>query len=214
VYTPPHFREERVAVLHALLREYPLATLVTRGPDGLCADHIPMEVEPGGPDGLGVLRGHVARANPVWREAAGGDALAVFQGPSGYVTPSWYPAKAAHGQVVPTWNYAVVHAHGPLRAIDDREWLRAFVTRLTERHEGGRAAPWHVTDAPADYVERMLGGIVGLELTVRRLEGKWKVSQNRDAADRAGVVAGLRAAGDAASLAMAEAVERAGGGRP
>jgi transcriptional regulator len=157
------------------------------------------------PARFGPLRAHVARANPVWRDGAG-DALVIFQGPALYVTPSWYPSKREGGKVVPTWNYAVVHASGVLRAIDDATWLRAFVTRLTDRHEGRRAAPWKVTDAPADYVDKMLTAIVGIELPVARLVGKWKVSQNRPAADRAGVIAGLEADGDDAARAMAAAV--------
>jgi transcriptional regulator len=209
VYNPPHFREDRLPVLHALIREHGLATLVTLGPDGLSANHIPMAVH--GDDGpLGTLRGHVSRANPVWhRTAADVEALAIFQGPQAYVSPAWYPSKKETGKVVPTWNYAVVHAHGPLRVIEDREWLRALVQRLTARYEGDRPDPWRVTDAPADYVEGMLNGIVGLEIPIRRLEGKWKVSQNRPAADRTGVVAGLRAAGDRERADMADLVDEA-----
>jgi transcriptional regulator len=213
VYNPPDFREDRLPVLHAFIREHGLATLITLGPDGLVADHIPMEVH--ADDGpLGTLRGHVSRANPVWHHAAPGmEALAVFQGPQTYVTPAWYPTKQETGKVVPTWNYAVVHARGPLRAIEDREWLRALVERLTARYEADRADPWHVSDAPEDFVEGMLKGIVGLEIPIRHLEGKWKVSQNRPAADRAGVVAGLRAAGGPARAAMADLVDEAGRAR-
>ena len=161
MYNPPHFREERLPVLHAFIREHGLATLVTLGPDGLVADHIPMEVH--ADDGpFGTLRGHVSRANPVWHRAAPGmEALAVFQGPQTYVSPAWYPTKQETGKVVPTWNYAVVHARGPLHAVEDRAWLRALVERLTARYEADRADPWHVTDAPEDFVEGMLEGIVG-----------------------------------------------------
>ena len=210
MYLPSHFKEDRLPVLHQLIRDHPLATLVTLGPDGLVANHIPMEIEPGG--ALGILRGHVARANPVWRDTRSNvEALAVFQGAQGYVTPAWYQTKAESGKVVPTWNYVVVHASGPLRAIDDPAWLRRFVTRLTDHHEGRRRdragdEPWRVTDAPDDYVERQLGGIVGIEIPLTRLEGKWKMSQNRTGEDREAVVAGLRAAGDPASLALAELV--------
>jgi transcriptional regulator len=209
MYNPAHFRETRVPVLHDLIRRHPLAALVTLGPDGLVANHIPMEVDPeSGP--WGTLRGHVARANPVWQEAARDvDALAIFAGPQRYITPSWYPTKQESGRVVPTWNYAVVHARGPLRAIDDPAWLRDFVTRLTARHEAERRAPWHVTDAPADFIERQLGAIVGIEIPLRRLEGKWKVSQNRAATDRVGVVAGLREGGEPAAHAMADLVAEA-----
>jgi transcriptional regulator len=210
VYNPGHFVEDRLPVLHELIRAHPLATLVTVTPEGLVANHIPMEVGPGD-SAFGTLRGHVSRANPLWRTATGGAALAIFQGPQGYVSPAWYPAKAEHGRVVPTWNYAVVHAHGSLRAIDDPAWLRAFVERLTDAHEERRPAPWHVSDAPEEYIERQLQGIVGLEMEIVRLEGKWKMSQNRSAEDRAGIVQGLRHAGDAAGHALADVVaERMG----
>jgi transcriptional regulator len=207
-----------VPVLHQFITEHPLAALVTAGPDGLTADHVPMEIDPAG-GALGTLRGHVSRANPLWQRASGTMVLAIFQGPQGYVTPAWYPAKAEHGRVVPTWNYAVVHAHGELRAVDDARWLRAFVERLTDAHEGGRAKRWHVADAPEEFIERQLGGIVGIEIALSRLEGKWKMSQNRSAQDRAGVVHGLRRDGDAPSLALAEVVARraqddGGTGRP
>ncbi|MBC8056637.1 MAG: FMN-binding negative transcriptional regulator, partial [Rhizobiales bacterium] len=146
--------------------------------------------------GPGVLRAHVARANPLWREARGDiDSLVVFQGEQAYISPSFYAAKAEHGKVVPTWNYCVVQARGRLRAVDDAEWLRAFVTRLTDRHEAPRAQPWAVTDAPEDYIATMLRAIVGIEIVLKALTGKWKVGQNRSAADRAGVARGLADAG-------------------
>jgi transcriptional regulator len=211
MYLPKHFAETRIEVLHALVRAHPLGALVTLGAGGLEANHIPFEIDPD-PAPFGTLRGHVARANPLWRELSrGGDALAIFQGPSTYVSPSWYPSKQADGKVVPTWNYAVVHAYGPLRAVDDAAWLRAFVERLTNRHESGRTAPWHVTDAPADYVDKMVTAIVGIELPVTRLLGKWKTSQNRPARDRAGVVAGLEQDGGDAARAMAALVRETGG---
>jgi transcriptional regulator len=209
MYNPPHFKEERLPVLHELIRAHGFATLVTLGPDGLVANHIPMEIV-ADRGALGTLRGHVARANPVWRATSPGtEALAIFQGPHGYVTPSWYRTKEESGKVVPTWNYVVVHAHGPLQAIDDPVWVRAFVEHLTESHEEGRARPWHVTDAPEEYIAAMVKGIVGIEIPITRLEGKWKVSQNRSLEDRAGVVRGLREAGDATSHAMADLVARA-----
>jgi transcriptional regulator len=168
-----------------------------------------MEVDPtAGP--LGVLRGHVARANPVWKaHRSDVEAMAVFQGPQCYITPSYYATKAATGKVVPTWNYATVHAYGPLRAIEDAAWLRRFVEQLTGRHEAARPAgevPWQVGDAPGDFIDAMLKAIVGIELPIARLEGKWKVSQNRPAEDRAGVVAGLGAGADPMQRAMAELV--------
>jgi transcriptional regulator len=207
MYLPAHFEEPDVPTLHALIRAHPLATLVTLDGGELTANHIPMLIDPE-PSPWGTLRGHVARANPVWEAARDRAALAVFVGPQTYVTPSWYQTKREHGRVVPTWNYAVVHVHGPLRAIDDREWLRAFVTRLTDTHEAGRSPVWHVTDAPAEHVDRLLGSIVGLEIPVARMVGKWKVSQNQHAANRAGVVSGLRAESDDDSRAMADLVER------
>lgn len=213
MYRPAHFREDRPPVLHRLIEDHPLATLVTLGPEGLVADHLPMEVDPAaGP--LGTLRGHVARANEVWRISDPGEALAIFQGPQTYVSPAWYPSKAEHGRVVPTWNYAVVHARGPLRIVEDRQWLRALVTRLTERHERGRPRPWHVTDAPAGFVEGMLGAIVGIEIPIARLEGKWKASQNRGPADRAGVAGALRGAGDPDARRMADLVDPPAGPGP
>ncbi len=171
-------------VLADLIRAAPLATLIRGGPE-LSADAIPLEL-----DGDRLL-GHVARANPLWREADGQPVLAVFHGASAYITPSWYASKAEHGRVVPTWNYAMVQAHGTLRAIEDTAWIEAFVTRLTKRHEAPFSAPWQVSDAPADYVQKMLKAIVGIEIAVTRLEGKFKLSQNRSPEDRAGVSRGL-----------------------
>jgi transcriptional regulator len=208
MYVPRHFAETRVETLHELIRAHPLGALVTLTPGGLDANHIPFEVDPE-PAPFGTLRGHVARANPVWRErVADVEALVLFQGPELYISPSWYPSKQETARVVPTWNYAVVHAHGPLRVIDDREWLRAFVTRLTDRHEAGSRDPWKVTDAPADFIDTQLGAIVGLEMPIARLIGKWKVSQNRPAPDQEGVVRGLQQERDPSAAAMAELVRR------
>ncbi len=213
MYLPAHFAESRAEVLHALIRSHPLGLLVTQNGDGsIAANDIPFVLDASDDGSPGVLRAHVARANPLWRTARGDvESLVVFQGPQGYVSPAWYPGKAEHGRVVPTWNYVVVQARGALRAIDDREWLRAFVTRLTDRHEGPRPAPWAVTDAPADYVDTMLGAIVGIEMPVTSLVGKWKVSQNRPAADREGVAQGLdREHGDPALAAAVRAFTKAG----
>jgi len=205
MYQVGAFREERIDVMHALMRNHRLATLVTVNDGVPDANHLPLLIDPE-PSPHGTLRGHVARANPVWRQAEGQEVLAIFQGPQTYVTPSWYPSKRETGQVVPTWNYAVVHAHGQLVVHDDRAWLRALVTRLTEQQEAVLATPWHVDDAPADYLERMLGAIVGIEIPLTRLVGKWKVSQNRISADRMGVVDGLRQQDDAQAQAMADLV--------
>jgi transcriptional regulator len=210
MYLPRHFEETRTEVLHGLIRERPFGALVVLTEQGLDVEHVPFLVD-ASPAPLGVLRAHVARANPVWQQArADVDALAIFQGPHGYITPSWYPSKQETGKVVPTWNYVVVHAHGALRFIEDRAWLRAHVEQQAARHEAARATPWRLSDAPADYVEKMLGAIVGLELTVTRVIGKWKVSQNRTEADREGVVAGLIAEGDEDAAAMARLMR--GGG--
>ena len=211
MYVPAHFEETRPEVLHQLIREHPLAALVTLGADGLNANHIPLELDPA-PAPLGTLRGHVARGNPVWRDFSREvEALAVFQGPQAYISPSWYPTKRETGKVVPTYNYIVVHAYGPMRVIEDRAWLRGLVGRLTERYEAGSAEPWKVTDAPADFVEQMLGAIVGVEIPLTRLVGKWKVSQNRPAADREGVAAALSGASGGDARAMSAQVKKAAG---
>jgi transcriptional regulator len=199
MYLPKHFEQPDRAALIALMRERPLATLVIATPDGPTADLVPLEYV-AGEDEHGTLRGHVARANPLCTHA-GAQALAVFTGPDAYVSPNWYPSKREHGKVVPTWNYTMVQARGALRAIDDAPWLRALVGRLTERHEAAQAQPWSVSDAPDDYVQQMLRAIVGIEIELVSLLGKWKVSQNRSAADRAGVALGL-AATDPASAAL------------
>ena len=205
MYLPAHFEENRVEVLHALMREHPLATLVAHGADGLTANHLPLhlaaEVAP-----CGVLRGHVARANPLWQQSADAEVLVIFHGPQAYVTPSWYPTKREHGKAVPTWNYVVVHARGRLRAIDDPVWLRRNLETLVDSHEAGFAEPWHVADAPAAYIDQMLAAIVGIEIGITELEGKWKTSQNQPQANRAGVVAGLRSLGTADALQTADLV--------
>ncbi len=187
MYLPKHFEQNDPAALQALMREHPLAALVTTGADGITADHVPLEYDAASHS----LRGHVARANPLWRHADGQPVLAIFSGAQAYVSPSLYPSKASMHKVVPTWNYAVVHAHGTLQALDDAPWLHALVSRLTGHHEAARALPWAVTDAPADYVQQMLRAIVGIQIPLVRLVGKWKLSQNRSAEDRAAVAGGM-----------------------
>jgi transcriptional regulator len=205
VYRPAHFREERLEVLHALIRAHPLGALVTAGPDGLAANHVPFLVDSS--SGLGTLRCHLARANPQWRGLASAEqVLVIFQGTERYITPSWYATKRENGKVVPTWNYVVVHAYGRPRTIEDPEWLRRHVGELTTVNEGGRAEPWQVSDAPDDFVDSLLKAIVGVEIEISRLEGKWKVSQNRPEADRRGVVDGLLAEGDEPAAQMAALV--------
>ena len=195
MYLPAHFEQHDRAALHALVRDHPLATLIVGTSDGPTADLIPLTLS----DDARMLQGHVARANPLWRHADGARVLAVFSGPEAYVSPGWYASKREHGKVVPTWNYTMVQARGTLRAVQDAAWLRALVERLTAHHEAKQAAPWSVADAPDDFVQQMLRAIVGIEITLDALVGKWKVSQNRSAADRAGVAAGL---GDAAMAAL------------
>jgi transcriptional regulator len=190
MYLPAHFAQHDRAALHGLIAAHPLATLVTLGPDGTVADLLPLKLHTGD-DGGEELRGHVARANPLWRHADGQPVLVLFQGPQAYVTPSWYASKARHGKVVPTWNYTMVQARGRLQAVDDAPWLRELVGLLTDTHESPRPAPWQVDDAPADFVQQLLRAIVGIRIPVEQLVGKWKVSQNRDEADRQGVAAGL-----------------------
>lgn len=188
MYLPAHFAQQDPAALQALVQAHPLATLVSStGPDGLTADHVPLMFDAAS----GCLRGHVARANPLWQHADGQAVLAIFRGPQAYVSPSWYPSKAEHHKVVPTWNYAVVHAHGPLQVVHDAPWLHTLVTQLTTQHEAPRATPWAVTDAPEPFIDQMLRAIVGIQIPVQRWVGKWKLSQNRSAADRDGVARGL-----------------------
>jgi transcriptional regulator len=211
MYQPPHHREDRLAVQHELIRAHPLGLLITAGPGGLLANPVPFLIDSERGE-YGTLRAHVARANPQWRELGSVDeCLVVFQGPQEYITPSWYATKRETGKVVPTWNYATVHAWGKPCALEDAAWLRQQIGELTRSQESGRAAPWHVEDAPEDFVAMQICAIVGIEIPIARIEGKWKVSQNRPIADREGVVAGLRAQGDEASAQMADLVaERSG----
>ena len=191
MYLPSHFAETRIEVMHDLIRANPFGTLVVLAPGGLEANHIPFEVDPE-PAPFGTLRGHLARANPTWKNFSPQvDALVIFQGAHTYISPSWYESKQEHGKVVPTWNYAVVHASGPLRVIDERAWVRRFVEQLTDRHEADRNHPWKVTDAPEDFINTMTNAIVGIEVPIVQLTGKWKVSQNRPQKDRAGVAQAL-----------------------
>lgn len=207
MYLPTHFEQTDPAAVAKLVADRPLATLAWSGPDGLAAEHLPLLWDRGAGDGPhGTLRGHVARANPVWRDAAGQSVLAVFGGAQAYVTPSWYASKAATAKVVPTWNYAVVHLRGRLRAVEDAPWLRALVGRLTDTHEAAFEHRWQVDDAPADYVAQMLRSIVGVEIVVESAQAKWKASQNRSAADRAGVAAGLESIGSDEARASAALV--------
>ena len=209
MYVPEHFREERIEVLRNAIRSAGMATLVSMTTDGLIASHAPLMLDPE-PAPYGTLIGHLARANPHARTADRGvQTLVIFQGPDGYITPSYYAAKREHGKVVPTWNYEAIHAYGTLQVFDDPVRLLDVVTRLTQLHETPRTAPWAVADAPEDFVQGMLRGIVGIALPITRLEGKIKMSQNRPAADQAGVIDGLRLDGKAD---LADAVARATSG--
>jgi transcriptional regulator len=208
MYLPAHFAESRMQVLHALMRAQPLATIVALGADGLVANHIPLQVRPDAdPQAPGVLRGHVARANPLWKERDPDvEVLAIFQGAQHYVSPGWYATKKETGKVVPTWNYCTVHARGPLIVHDDAAWLRELVGELTATHEAAMAQPWSIEDAPADYLQAMLANIVGIEIPITRITGKWKVSQNQPEKNRAGVIEGLDGLADAEAAAMAALV--------
>jgi len=208
LYSPPAFREADIGRLHAHIAATGFAAVITVGTQGPIVSYIPLLLDPDvGP--YGMLSGHLARANPQWKESdLTIPAVAAFVGPDAYVSPGWYPSKHEHGKAVPTWNYSIVQARGRLEVIDDRDELAAHVTALTDKHESRFAAPWQVNDAPADYLERQLRGIVGIRMVIDLLEGKAKLSQNRSTADQAGVVAGLRASGQDRDRAVAALMER------
>jgi transcriptional regulator len=207
MYIPRANKEDRVPVLHKLIEEQPFASLITVGSSGLFASHIPMVLEQNG--AMGQLRGHISRANTQWRDYTPSvEALAIFSGPQHYITPNWYLEKKETGKVVPTWNYVVVHAYGYLKVIEDGEWLMTHLVSLTNIHEADSPVPWKIGDAPGDYIAALTKGIVGLEMTIERLEGKWKISQNRSEQDRDGVANGLGELDTTESLAMKALVER------
>lgn len=208
MYQPAHHREDRLEVQHQLIREHPFGLLITAGPSGLLANPVPFTLEVS----LGVkgtIRTHLARPNAQWRELDGErEALVVFQGPQAYVTPSWYPSKSETGKAVPTWNYVTVQVRGRARAVEDGDWLRAQIDVLTRQHEEKRAVPWEVSDAPNEFIDQLVRVIVGVEIEIMSIEGKWKVSQNRPEADRYGVHAGFKSQG---AEAMAALVAERGG---
>ena len=207
MYQPSHFRVDDVAQMHALMRARPFAAIVSAGSYGLYATHLPTVLKDEGR--CGVLDFHLARANPHWNYLAECDeALMIFQGPEGYVTPNWYPSKAEHQKVVPTWNYAVVHAYGRPNVMQDTQWIRRHVAELTAQQERNETAPWALTDAPGAFIEAMSRSIIGFRFDITRLEGKWKMSQNREIKDRNGVVSGLRKRGADDDTEMAEIVSR------
>lgn len=196
MYIPAHFAETRFEVLHDLIRRHPLGILVTHGAAGLDANHIPFELATA-PGSLGVLSGHVARANPVWQELAdGAEVMVVFRAADAYISPNWYPSKHEQHRQVPTWNYTVAHAHGRVRIVDDARFVRGIVGRLTKAHEASQPVPWKMADSPREFIDGLLQAIVGIEIAITRLEGKAKLSQNKDARDLQGAIDGLKAAGE------------------
>jgi transcriptional regulator len=207
MHRPDHFRVDDITEMHALMRARPFAALVSAGAAGLYGTHLPTVLKDEAP--YGMIECHLARANPHWKDlAAGGEAMMIFQGPEGYITPNWYPTKAQTAKAVPTWNYAIVHAYGVPEVVNDKAWLLRHVTELSDQQERGGEAPWTVSDAPESYIDVMLRGIVGFRFAITRLEGKWKMSQNREPQDRAGVVEGLRARAHGDDLEIAETVAR------
>lgn len=205
MYVPSPFEPADLATMYDLIERSPLGALVSVGDTGLAANHLPFELD----RAAGVLRAHVARKNPVWQEAAAGraEALVIFTGPDAYISPSWYATKAETHEVVPTWNYVAVHVRGTIQVIDDVNWLRGLVARLTRRFEANQSSPWSMGDAPAPFIAEELRHIVGIEIPVAGIEGKWKLGQNRTRADREGMKAGLAAAPDARSRGLAEAID-------
>lgn len=198
MYVPAHFEESDPSRLHALIAKHPLGILVTHGPGGLDANHLPFDLQVP-PGSSGALHTHVARANPLWREVATGDqVLVVFRAADAYVSPNWYPSKHEHHRQVPTWNYMVVHAHGRVTVHEDERYLRGLVGRLTKHHEAAQPRPWRMADSPQTFIEQMLASIVGLEVEITRLVGKFKLSQNKDARDVLGGAHGLEAQGHTA----------------
>jgi len=205
MYIPSSYLESNSEILFDFIEAHPFGVLITASTDGLFATHLPLLVDRArGPHGT--LQGHIARANPHHRQTLAPEALVIFSGPDAYVTPAWYPTKAEHGKVVPTWNYVAVHVYGTLTIHDDRAFLHQHLDALTKRHEAGRDHPWATTDAPADFIERMQRAVVGIEIAITRLEGKWKMSQNRSSADIDGVVQGLAASPSRSDRAVSEIV--------
>lgn len=207
MYVPSQFEAPSTDAMHELIRQHPLAAVIANGAEGLVANHIPLLLLPKA-NTSGVLQGHIARANPMWKQIGeASSVLAIFQGGQHYITPQWYPSKQSHGKVVPTWNYAVVHVHGVIRWRQEPDWLLAMVTALTNQQEAATKAPWQVSDAPPDYISKMLDAIIGFEIEISEMIGKWKVSQNRNEADQQGVVEGLKELGTDASLAMSKEIQ-------
>jgi len=208
MYVPKQHEETDLSVLHTLIKTHPLGTWVTQCEGALIANHIPFLLEPARGK-YGTLVGHIARANPVWKTFSTSiRSVVIFQGAETYITPSWYPSKHETGKAVPTWNYAVVHAHGLPRIIENREWLLAHLTQLTDEHEAEQALPWKISDAPLDFIDRLMQAIVGIEIPIDQLVGKWKVSQNRPEPDKLGIVAGLLSRNEMQDKEMAKMVNQ------
>lgn len=209
MYTPNHFSETNLETMFQLIKTYPLGALITIEVDGINANHIPFEIIAPNEDApFGTLRCHVARANPVWKNLnPQHEALVIFQGPQAYITPAWYEEKKRSGKVVPTYNFVVVHAHGKIRVMDDSRWLQHHLESMVDQHEGKQATPWKMSDAPDDYIQKMMNAIVGIEIPLTKLHGKWKLSQNRPEQDRINIAEGLRLNQDQATLAMANMVD-------
>jgi transcriptional regulator len=207
MYVPKYFEVTDVHVLHELIHDYPLATLITTSVHGLNANHIPMHLA-ATPEPYGTLIGHVAKANPILEDIYGEkQSLAIFHGPNSYITPSWYETKKEHGKVVPTWNYVVVHVYGKLRVVDNPEWLRVQLETLTDQNESQFSAPWAVSDAPVEFTEKLFESIVGIEMKITKLIGKWKVSQNQPPQNRESIIEGLNKDKQLGSSKMAELVK-------
>lgn len=205
MHVPEHFKVDDKDKLHQYIRDYGFGLLVVANDDGIEANHIPFYLIAEQDGSLGVLQCHLARNNPVWRRLQGGTpVLAVFKGPDAYISPSWYATKPETGQVVPTWNYLAVHVQGNARIIEDPAWLKQHLHHLIDQHEFGRNEPWSMDDAPADYTERLMQGIVGVEIKIASLTGKLKASQNQPERNRVGVKAGLEASQEAQNLAMSK----------
>lgn len=209
MYCPVHFQQDQPELLLGLIEAFPLATVVANSPSGLVADHLPVFHRPA-PDGWGQLLGHVAKNNPLWQCPPTQELLLIFQGPSTYISPQWYASKPIDGKVVPTWNYAVVHVYATLKALHAPDDILEIVTQLTQQHEAAQAQPWQVSDAPANFTQKLLAGIVGVEFSIQRMLGKWKVSQNQSTPNQHSVVERLVQQGTAPSLQMAELVQTLG----
>jgi len=201
MYIPKHFQQQDHEALCDLIKQHPLATLVVNSNSGLSANHIPLRLAHNSSSDI-VLQGHIAKANPLWKEKPE-EALAIFQGTDAYISPNWYPTKQEHGKVVPTWNYVAVHASGKIQFINDRSWKLSFLHSLTTEHESSQEQPWAISDAPKDFIEKMLDAIVGFEIAVHELNGKWKVSQNQVEKNQAGVIDGLSASSDTKAITLA-----------